>query len=131
MSPPLYDTTTWKVMVWWKIQNNLFKYIISNHHLILQLLFLTVSIFHNYNAYQEPLRLMHIMFTKSSKWGVFIGHRKSPWNMVEYLNLHNVELKIKQMNKNCKNSKEIKRMWNWNILSFYFDQNFLLIGVMK
>jgi hypothetical protein len=32
--------------------------------------------------------------------------------------MHNVELKIKQMNKNCKNLKEIKRMWNWNILLF-------------
>jgi hypothetical protein len=44
--------------------------------------------------------------------GGFIGHRnrKAHGNMVEYLNLHNVELKIKQMNKNCKNSKEIKKM---------------------
>ncbi len=40
-----------------------------------------------------------------------MGHsnRKARGNMVEYLNLHNVESKIKQMNKNCKNSKEIKR----------------------
>jgi len=134
MSPPLYDTTTWnKVMVRWKIHNNLFKYRIINHHLILQLLFLSVNIFHNYSACQEPLRLMHIMFTTSSKWGGFIGHRsrKAHENMVEYLNLHNVELKIKQMNKNCKNSKKIKRMWNFNILSFCFHQNFLLTSVIK
>lgn len=75
-------------------------------------MFLNVSMFHNYNAYQEPLRLMHIMFTKSSKWGGCIGHRnkKTDGNMIGYLNMHNVELKIKQMNKNCKNLKEIKRM---------------------